>query len=79
MTIGENIKRIRKLKGITISTLSEQTGYSLQHISCIERNKCSPRLITAIDIADALGVTIDELVGREVKGKKVQSNEWWTL
>lgn len=67
MTIGENIKRIRKSRGLTITQLSEKTGYAIQHISAIEHNKYSPRLITAIDFADIFEVSLDELVGREFK------------
>lgn len=67
-TIGENIRRIRKSKELTITEVSEKTGYAIQHISAIEHNKYSPRLITAIDLADIFGVSLDELVGREFKG-----------
>lgn len=67
MTIGENIRKIRKARGLTITQLSEKTGYAIQHISAIEHNKYSPRLVTAIDFADIFEVSLDELVGRGFK------------
>lgn len=70
MTIGENIRKIRKAKELTITELSEKTGYAIQHISAIEHNKYSPRLVTAIDFADVFEVSLDELVGREFKDYK---------
>lgn len=70
MTIGENIRKIRKSKGLSITQLSEKTGYAIQHISAIEHNKYSPRLVTAIDFADVFEVSLDELVGRDFKDYK---------
>lgn len=68
LTIGKSIKKVRKSKKITQKALAEKTGYHVNIISRWETGLQIPNLRSAIDIADALGVTIDELIGREVKG-----------
>ena len=67
MTIGENIRKIRKARGMTLKQLAEKSGYAYQHIHHIETSKHIPKVSTAIDIADVLGVSLDVLVGREFK------------
>lgn len=66
--IGKNIRRIRKSKGLKIKDLAEKTGYSYGHIHRVENDIHIPKITTVIDIADVLDVSLDELVGREVKG-----------
>lgn len=67
MTIGENIRKIRKARGLTLKQLAEKSGYAYQHIHHIEVSNHIPKVSTAIDIADVLEVSLDELVGREFK------------
>lgn len=67
LTIGQSIQRTRESKGVSIDKLAEMTGYEKQELNKWEKDRQSPRLMVVIDIADALGVSIDELVGREVK------------
>ena len=65
--IGDNIRKARKSKGLKIKEISEKSGYAYNHISKIEHNHLTPKITTVIDISDVLGVSIDELVGHEVK------------
>lgn len=65
--IGANIRKIRKSKSMKLKELAEKAGYSYNHIRKVETDIHIPKITTAIDIADVLGVTLDELVGREVK------------
>lgn len=67
MTIGENIRKIRKARGLTLKQLAEKSGYAYQHIHHIEVSNHIPKVSTAIDIADVLEVSLDELVGRDFK------------
>lgn len=69
LTIGQAMKRTRKSKGISGRKLSEMTGYHATIISRWENDIQMPNLGSVIDVADALGVSIDELIGREVKSK----------
>lgn len=65
--IGQSIRKIRKSRGMKLIELAKRTGYSYQHLCRLEHDKQTTKLTTAIDIADALEVSLDELVGREFK------------
>lgn len=67
MTIGQAMKKARLDKGYSQARLSTKSGISSQNISLWESNKAFPTIINLIPIAEALGVTLDELVGRTVK------------
>lgn len=55
-----NLKDIRKSKSLTLKALSELSGVPQRTIEDIERkNEC--KVSTAIKLADALNVTLDEL------------------
>lgn len=62
MKIGENIKRIRKEKGLTQKALGELCGINEANIRKYENNKQNPKLETARKIATALGVDVWELI-----------------
>lgn len=66
MTIGEAMRKARLKKGYSQTKLSMKTGISLASISFYENGHVFPSIIQLIPIADALGVTLDELVGRTV-------------
>ena len=55
-----NLKQIRIQKGLTVLRLSELSGVPKRTIEDIQaKNEC--KVSTAIKLADALGVTLDEL------------------
>ena len=55
-----NLKKIRLKKGISVPKLVEMTGVPRRTIQEIEkRDNCT--VVNAIKLADALGVTLDEL------------------
>jgi transcriptional regulator with XRE-family HTH domain len=55
-----NLKQIRNDKNLTLKKLSELSGVPQRTIEDIERsNEC--KVSTAIKLADALSVTLDEL------------------
>ena len=58
MSIGRNVRRIRKEKGFSIMDLKEKTGLSKSTISDLENDKSSPTIDTLQKIADALGVDV---------------------
>ncbi|AGK98199.1 helix-turn-helix domain-containing protein [Clostridium pasteurianum] len=63
---GYNIKKIREEKHITINKLAELAGMSVGYLSDIENNKKKNPTIDKIEkIADALGITIKELLTTE--------------
>lgn len=63
ITMGKRIKEIRKKKGITQEKLAELTGLSSAHISNIETAHTKVSLSSAVSIANALKISLDEIVG----------------
>ena len=64
--IGGNIRKYRKAKGLTQNELAEIIGSSQHRIANYERGIREPRLSTIEAIANALDVTVPELLGYEV-------------
>lgn len=60
--IGTRIREIRKSKKMTQEKLAEMSGVEPSNISHIERAATKLSLPTLINIANALDVTLDELV-----------------
>jgi transcriptional regulator with XRE-family HTH domain len=60
--IGKRIKDIRKSRGLTQAQLAELSGVEPSNISHIERAATKLSLPTLINIANALGSSLDELV-----------------
>ena len=58
----ENIKRIRKEKGLTQQEVADSSDMLVSTYSRLERGGSSPSLSTMIRIADALEVNITELL-----------------
>jgi len=60
--LGKNLKRIRTEKDITQSDIARSLGVSRGFVSNLEKGKTNPTLATISRIADAVGVTTDELL-----------------
>jgi transcriptional regulator with XRE-family HTH domain len=57
-SIGSRIRRVRKLRGLTIAQLAAKTGCSTGYISGLENNPQRSMSLSRIkSFADALGVT----------------------
>lgn len=65
MTFGERLLLIRRSKKLTQTKLAKMAGIENTSLCLYEHDRVEPRLFTAICLADALGVSLDELVGRE--------------
>ncbi|MBF0593708.1 MAG: helix-turn-helix transcriptional regulator [Candidatus Omnitrophica bacterium] len=61
MNIGAQIKKMRKLKRISLTTLSQDSGVQIATISRIENGKMTGTLQSHFMIAKALGLDIAEL------------------
>lgn len=64
MEFRNRINELLKVKGIKQADLCRMTGLSTALISKYSTGQTSPTLDNAIKIADALDITLDELVGR---------------
>lgn len=67
---GKEIKAIRKAYNYTQKQVSEATGLPQNTISWIESDKGIPNAQQCVLLADFYGVTIDELLGRDLSNKK---------
>lgn len=62
--IGDNIRLRREAKGMTQLELANRCGVTDAMVCYYERGFRMPSLPTAAALADALGCTVDELLGR---------------
>ena len=67
VVIGKRIREIRKQKGLTQSALAEMSGIEPSNISHIERAATKLSLPTLVSIANALEVSLDELLYSNLK------------
>lgn len=61
MNIGNNLKRIRKEKKMTLKNLAEISGLSISFISDIEHNRRNPSLETMNKLCKSLNIEISQL------------------
>ena len=62
VSLGKRIRDIRKKKGLTQALLAEKSGVEPSNVSHIERAATKLSLPTLVSIANALEVSLDELV-----------------
>ena len=60
--LGENLKRIRTQKHITQTELAKTLEVDKSFISNIENGKTNPTLSTITNLAQALGISTNELL-----------------
>ncbi len=68
-SLGDNIRKYRKLKGYTLEELAELLDVSTTFIGQIERAKGIPSLETFVKIANTLGVSTDCLLFGDLNEK----------
>ena len=66
MNLGETIYRLRTKQAMSQDALAEALGVSRQSVSKWENNAAVPELEKLIKMSELFGVTLDELVGRDV-------------
>jgi transcriptional regulator with XRE-family HTH domain len=65
ITIGSRLRAARRERGLTQERLAERSGVSVELVSALERGKRETARITSLtDLANALGVTVSDLLGR---------------
>ena len=65
MSIGENIKKIRLLKGLTQKQLGELCGMADSAIRRYESGRANPKLETIKKIAAALNVSLSDIINED--------------
>ena len=75
--LAKRIKDLRKKAGWSQQKLAEKAGLSYNAITKIEQGAAKqPTIQTMIKLADAFGISLDELVGRgnKIKPKRLPEN-----
>jgi transcriptional regulator with XRE-family HTH domain len=65
MSIGNNIRALRKSKGWTQVELAQKLNITQQAITAYERGKKRPPVDKLPDIAELFGVTIEDIIGKK--------------
>jgi transcriptional regulator with XRE-family HTH domain len=75
--VGNNIKRIREQKSISVNELSRLSGVNASYISALERGKKNnPSLDILQKIADALEITPKDLTSEPFANEKIPPNKF---
>lgn len=80
LLIGENMKRIRRERGLTQEEVAAHLGISFQSISKWERGDGYPDITMLPALANYLGISIDELLGVseiEKNNQYCEINQTW--
>lgn len=68
---GKEIRSQRKALGLTQDDVSKATGLSQSTISWIELDNGLANIQQCVLLADFYGISLDELIGREVKNSPI--------
>ena len=75
MEIGQRIKQLRVMKGLTQEELADRAELSKGFISQVERDLTSPSIATLMDILQCLGVSVSEFFTEEPEEQIVFTKE----
>ena len=70
-TFGQRLQRLRKERNLTQEEVAEKIGITPQGISKWENNLSSPDINILLNLADILGVSVEELLGKEKEKTEV--------
>ncbi len=70
MTYGEELKFQRIKAGLSQNQLAQKTGLKQQMISWWESGQGLPNIDFCVKLADFYCISLDELIGRDFKGKE---------
>lgn len=59
--LGSRLKEIRTAAGLTQAELAERAGVSRKTINTVENGVFTPSTLLALELARALGTTVEEL------------------
>lgn len=73
-TFGQRLARLRKAKGLTQEDIANKINISPQAVSKWENDISTPDIYVLAELADILGVSVDELLGREEVKEETKEN-----
>lgn len=62
MNLGEELRRLRRYRQLTLSVVGMQTGLSVSFLSDVERGRTKPSLDTLQKLADCYGVAMNDIL-----------------
>jgi transcriptional regulator with XRE-family HTH domain len=77
VTIGKSLQSIRKRRGLTQKELGEKIGLTREAIASYEAGRSNLMITTLLDIADALRVTVNEILGLERQTVEITITRRW--
>ncbi len=66
LILGVKLKQLRNERGLSLSELAAKSGLSISYLSEIEKGKKYPTPDKIIQLANAIGITFDELVSAHI-------------
>ncbi len=78
-SVAEAIKRLRRDSGLSLDELAQRCGVSRSMLSQIERDTTNPTVATLWRITQALGVSIDEVLGQPKASPRIELTAGHTL
>lgn len=67
--IGRQTRKVRQARSMTLKDVSDSSGISVSMLSLVERGRVAPSIGSLIVLADALGVTISDLLADQPSGR----------
>jgi transcriptional regulator with XRE-family HTH domain len=67
VALGTAIREARTAAGLSQEGLAAETGVDRSFFGHVERGQQNPSYVVLLRIADGLGVTLDELIGRALR------------
>jgi transcriptional regulator with XRE-family HTH domain len=69
--LGERLRAIRQARGLSVRSLAQRTGFSPSFLSQVELGQSSPSLASLQRIADALTISLADLLATTTKGATI--------
>ena len=76
--IGKRLQSIRKRRGLTQKELGEKIGLTREAVASYEAGRSHLMVITLLDMAAALRVTVNEILGLERKSDEITVSRRWS-
>lgn len=70
ISLGRRVRHLRKAAGLTLDELGTAVGAAASQLSLIENGKREPKLGLLQQLAEALGVGVDSLLGAEPPSRR---------
>ncbi len=74
LPVGENIRKYRKIKGLTMKELGTRVGITEQAISQYERSIRNPSLEVLLNVSNALDVPLNVLFNQTINLSQIPTN-----